>query len=145
VSAVRAASAADLPALLELDAACFERPWSPGAWREELARSAVLVAGAPVLALACAPIILEVCELRRIAVSPAARRSGLARSLLGALIDHARRHGCERIELEVAAGNVAARELYRAHGFCTVGRRVAYYRDPPDDALLLNLELRSQS
>lgn len=39
--------------------------------------------------------------------------------------------------LEVRESNKAARELYGGMGFETVGRRRAYYRDPPEDALIL--------
>jgi ribosomal protein S18 acetylase RimI-like enzyme len=65
----------------------------------------------------------------------------MARDLLQAVIAHAHRAGCARIELEVAAANEPALSLYRAHGFVSVGRRRGYYREPPDDALLFDLEL----
>ncbi|WP_181233690.1 GNAT family N-acetyltransferase [Enhygromyxa salina] len=137
---MREATLEDLDALLELDAACFARPWGPEAWREAVAGGEiVLVADTPARGLACANVIFECCELRRIAVEPGARRSGLARSLLRAVIARARRAGCERVQLEVAEGNVAACSLYRAHGFSSVGRRPGYYRNPPDAALLMDL------
>jgi ribosomal-protein-alanine N-acetyltransferase len=44
--------------------------------------------------------------------------------------------------LEVRAGNVAAQSLYRRFGFEVVGRRRQYYRDPVEDALLMNATLR---
>ncbi|KIG14678.1 Ribosomal-protein-S18p-alanine acetyltransferase [Enhygromyxa salina] len=136
----------DLTTLDALDAACFARPWGAAGWRAAIEGGGiVLLAGVPARGLACAQVILESCELRRIGVEPGARRSGLARSLLRSVIAHARRAGCERIQLEVAEGNVAARSLYRAHGFGSVGRRPGYYRDPPDAALLMDLEIGPKS
>ncbi len=135
------ATLADLPRLLELDALCFARPWTEAAWRAELEPGGgrlVLLAEA---GFACAPIVVDACELRRIAVRPSARGRGLGRDLLAAVIAHARAAGCERVELEVAAGNLAALALYRAAGFVEVGRRAGYYKAPPDDAALLTLAL----
>jgi ribosomal-protein-alanine N-acetyltransferase len=138
---VRVATESDLDELALLDAACFTQAWTRRAWLDELERGGVLVAGRPLLALACAAVLADICELRRIAVHPSVRRAGNARDLLRAVIDHARQSGCARIELEVAAGNEPALALYRAHGFDLVGRRRGYYREPLDDALLMNLDL----
>ena len=135
---VRVAGEAELDELLLLDAACFSRPWTRQSWLGELAHGGVFVAGRPLLALACVVVLTDACELRRIAVHPRGRRAGVARDLLAAVIDHAHRCGCARIELEVAAGNEPALALYRTFGFEVVGRRRGYYRDPVDDALLMN-------
>jgi len=131
--------------LLALDAVCFAQPWTEAGWRSELdparQRPLVLVIGAPAVGLACAPILGERCELRRIAVLAQARGRGLGRDLLRSVIAHARAAGCARVELEVAADNHAALALYGRAGFVEVGRRPRYYRDPPADAVLLTLEL----
>jgi ribosomal-protein-alanine N-acetyltransferase len=141
VTDVRVAGESDLDEIVRLDIACFTRAWARQAWLDEVACGGVLVAGRPLLALACAAVLADNCELRRIAVHPSVRRSGLARDLLRAVIDHARQSGCTRVELEVAASNESALALYRVHGFELVGRRRGYYREPLDDALLMTLEL----
>jgi [ribosomal protein S18]-alanine N-acetyltransferase len=147
IEPVRRATLADLPTLLEIDAASFERPWTEAGWRSELdgdaSRGLVLIAG--VLGFACAPTLVDACELRRIAVVPPARGRGLGRDLLAAVIAHARASGRDRIELEVAASNLAALGLYRAAGFCEVGRRPRYYLEPVDDAVLMTLDLQPQT
>lgn len=66
-------------------------------------------------------------ELLLIAVSPDARRRGVGRKLLDALIASARGRGISRIFLEMREGN-PAESLYRAVGFEPVGRRPGYYR-----------------
>jgi ribosomal-protein-alanine acetyltransferase len=141
MSELRRAGLDALASIVALDHACFARPWTAAAWREELSHAVVFVTGDPPCGFACAAMIADVCELRRIAVEPAARRRGVARDLLRAVIDHARAHACERVQLEVAAGNAAALALYQAHGFVLVGRRRGYYRELGDDALLMDLTL----
>jgi RimJ/RimL family protein N-acetyltransferase len=55
-------------------------------------------------------------------VAPEYRRRGLAKTLLQAVIDHARNiAGLEQLVLSVTRSNEAARELYRAAGFTTFG------------------------
>jgi len=141
---LRRASSQDLPELLAIDSACFDRPWTEAGWRAELESSSSLVlrAGQPAVGLACATVIVDACELRRIAVLPSARGRGVGRDLLVAVIAHARAIGCDRVELEVADDNLAALHLYRAAGFAEVGRRARYYRDA--DALSMTLPLLSK-
>lgn len=75
-------------------------------------------------------------ELENIAVSPAARRRGIGRALITALIDRARQTGAREIRQEVRASNLAAQNLGLSVGFVQQGRRSNYYRDPVEDALL---------
>jgi ribosomal-protein-alanine N-acetyltransferase len=42
--------------------------------------------------------------------------------------------------LEVRESNNAARRLYRGFGFFEVGRRVRYYRDNGEDAVIMTTE-----
>jgi ribosomal-protein-alanine N-acetyltransferase len=136
----RVATIVDLERVVAIDRACFARAWTEDAWRAEIEAGSVLLGVNP-LGFACAPIVLDTCELRRIAVLPEARGQGLGRDLLLAVIAHARSRGCVRVELEVASTNAEAIGLYRRAGFVDVGRRANYYRDPPADALLMTLEL----
>lgn len=77
------------------------------------------------------------CELDTMAVDPAARRRGLGQALLEAVLAWAAERGARRVGLEVRASNAAALGLYRRMGFAEEGRRVGYYADPPEDALVL--------
>ncbi|CAG0910645.1 unnamed protein product, partial [Cyprideis torosa] len=81
------------------------------------------------------PNALEILELW---VAPAYRRQGRAGLLLGALFADAARLGQTQIRLEVRAGNTAAIATYQSAGFVKDGLRRRYYRDPPDDALLMS-------
>jgi ribosomal-protein-alanine N-acetyltransferase len=84
-------------------------------------------------------------ELLAIGVLPDARRMGVGRRLLDAVIEHGRAHGAARLVLEVRADNDAALALYRRAGFAEVARRVGYYATPGDrspDARVLARDLR---
>jgi [ribosomal protein S18]-alanine N-acetyltransferase len=78
-------------------------------------------------------------ELENVIVDLAIRRSGLGTQLLAALLAEARQQHCQRFSLEVRQSNIAALKLYQKHGFTEAGRRPAYYGNPPEDAILMQL------
>ncbi|MFP7570998.1 GNAT family N-acetyltransferase [Marivita sp. S2033] len=88
-----------------------------------------------------ARIVAGECEILSIATDPVAQRTGVATGLLDTLLQAAQAQGAERVFLDVARSNAAARAFYAAKGFAQVGERHGYYtlRDGrKDDALLLS-------
>ncbi len=81
-------------------------------------------------------------ELESVAVEAAARRGGVGRALCAAVVEWCAGQGAAVLELEVRAGSAGAIALYGRLGSVVTGRRVGYYRDPVDDALLMRLDLR---
>jgi ribosomal-protein-alanine N-acetyltransferase len=75
-------------------------------------------------------------ELENIVVAPAARRHGLGRELVRALLEWAQRLGALAVLLEVRHSNAAARALYQGCGFVEAGERPGYYEKPPENAVL---------
>lgn len=69
------------------------------------------------------------------------RRRGLGGSLLGAALAAAAGRGATGAVLEVRASNLTAQALYARFGFAVVGRRKNYYREPPEDALVMTRPL----
>jgi ribosomal-protein-alanine N-acetyltransferase len=68
----------------------------------------------------------------------------LGKALLAQFEAAARKAGAEVAFLEVAAGNSAARALYKQAGWHETGRRPAYYRSLDghwEDAMILSLNL----
>lgn len=61
--------------------------------------------------------------IERLVVSPAHRRHGMARALLEAAEDLARRTGKRTVGLHVSEGNVPALRLYEAHGYVETSRQ----------------------
>jgi [ribosomal protein S18]-alanine N-acetyltransferase len=78
---------------------------------------------------AVASIVADIAELQRIAVTPAARRRGIASALLAEVVERARAGGADRLLLEVRETNDQALAFYAANGFVEVDRRPRYYHD----------------
>lgn len=78
-------------------------------------------------------------HVNNVAVRPEFRGKGIGSALLQTTLDQARKRGAKMAQLEVRAGNAEAQKLYQRCGFTIVGRRKNYYREPTEDALLMNL------
>ncbi len=85
------------------------------------------------------------CELESVAVAPEHRRRGGGGRLMEAVFGWARIAGAPAIRLEVRGSNLAAIRLYRRHGFLAVGSRPGYYRNPPEDALLMEATVDAEA
>jgi putative acetyltransferase len=59
----------------------------------------------------------RVCELRKMYLVKQSRGKGLGRMIMDRVLDHARRLGLRRIELETAAVLVEAIDMYTRYGF----------------------------
>ncbi len=127
--------------LARLEQLCFADPWSEEALEDELHNDAALflVAESPegaVLGYAGCFVAADEASVANVAVTPAARRQGVASWLLEALKRQAAERGAAQLFLEVRASNEAAQALYASSGFEPCGRRPQFYREPTEDALL---------
>jgi ribosomal-protein-alanine N-acetyltransferase len=77
--------------------------------------------------------------IENLVVAEASRRQGLGRRLVEELIAQARAAGAQSVFLEVRESNYAARALYGNVGFAVNGLRKDYYANPSDDAILYRL------
>jgi len=122
--AVRLAALADAPHAFG-STLKQERDLSEEAWRERVARIArfiALYAGEPVGLVGAWMQPTGEVELISMWVAPEARRSGVGRSLIDAVMRHGRMHGSGSVLLWVADGNEAAEQLYATQGFARTGR-----------------------
>ncbi len=87
----------------------------------------------------CAQAVAGEWEIENVVVAAEFLRHGIADELMRALIQRAAKQAASAILLEVRESNRPARGLYEKHGFREVGRRRAYYIDPPEDAILYAL------
>jgi [ribosomal protein S18]-alanine N-acetyltransferase len=141
------AGAADVAELLALERQSFTHPWSEGNFREAVgdpSRVAALVlreargeGRTAVVAYCICQIVADELHILDFVVAAERRRQGLGRWLLGFVLERAARRGAERAFLEVRRSNEAALGLYRALGFRMLAERRDYYRDPGEDALVL--------
>jgi ribosomal-protein-alanine N-acetyltransferase len=130
-----------------LEKLCFRDAWDASALTGILANPAVGAMGwadrGETVAYLIYLRVADEAEILRIGVPPPQRRSGHAARLLSHFLDWARRAGIARVYLEVRPGNTAALALYRRAGFRHAGKRQKYYRDPVEDALVLEYEVPS--
>jgi ribosomal-protein-alanine N-acetyltransferase len=147
---IRPATPADIPHMMSLE----RQSPTAGHWTEELYRKAfrpdsparlLLVAEAPdrkrgtdlprILGFLIAHHLAPEWELENLVVAPTARRKGIGKGLLEALLAPARETNSS-VFLEVRESNTAARALYENAGFEQTGRRPSYYASPSEDAIL---------
>jgi ribosomal-protein-alanine N-acetyltransferase len=86
-----------------------------------------------------AQVVADEWEIENIAIAGQARRRGLGTRLLGEFLDRARAQGAQAVFLEVRESNRAARSLYDKWAFQESGRRVNYYSQPEEDAIVYRL------
>lgn len=100
----------------------------------------VAQAGDVVLGYVGSQSVMGEADMMNLAVAPAARRQGLARALVTALIRGLTARGVHSLTLEVRASNGPAKMLYESMGFVQVGRRPGYYLSPKEDGDILRKE-----
>ncbi len=136
----------DLDEVLAIERASFSMPWSRGAFlyemeQNQVARCFVVREDGTVVGYVCLWEVADELHITNIAVHPRHRRRGIARLLLGQVLDDARRRALRVVVLEVRPSNVEARALYESFGFRVVGRRRGYYYDTGEDALVMEARL----
>lgn len=145
-------TAHDLLEVVEIEEASGLSRWGWESYHAELWRpeSIMLVARRPqpdaagkrLYGFIAARVNTDELHINNIGVRQEARRLGLGSALLLAALRDGPRLGAESALLEVRAGNLPAQALYRAHGFEIIGRRRNYYRQPPEDALVMRASLK---
>lgn len=149
---VEVPGADDAAALCALDRACFPDPWSQAGWHDEvtapdrrwrLVRAEARPVAAARPSAAARPVAVaglwlapDAAHVLRLAVAPSWRGRGLARCLVGELVEVAARCGHTALTLEVRASNRAALNLYRRLDFVPHGLRPGYYPDGEDAVIL---------
>lgn len=126
-------------------AAAAPEPWSESQLLSELespaARLFVAEGEGGVLGFAVFQLAAGEASLYALNVDPAARRKGVGAALLAGALEALKAEGAGQCFLEVRAANAPALALYRRLGFSSAGVRRGFYRDPPDDAVVMTLTL----
>jgi len=147
---VRRMKAGDIDGVMEIAAKTDHAPeWGRAAYVAAIdpgnqPRRVALVAernGAPA-GFVVASIMDPEAELESIVTASQHQRHGVARELFAVLKTELRRKGVREVMLEVREGNHSAQGFYRFLGFKEDGRRMGYYADPVEDAVLMRVSLR---
>jgi ribosomal-protein-alanine N-acetyltransferase len=147
--ALEAMTLEDLDDVLVIERASFQTPWSRGAFRYELtqnrvARCSVARWRGRLVGYLCLWEIGHEIHVTNLATHPDVRRHGVARVLLGAVLDDARERAVTLAFLEVRPTNTEALGLYERFGFRVIGRRKGYYFDTGEDALVMEARLSGE-
>ena len=122
----------DAHSLAKLHAASVRRGWSDGEFERLLIERNVIahraIRGRALDGFILSRIAAGEAEILSVAVAPARRGQGLARSLLNLHLRRLAGLGARAVFLEVDEDNAPARRLYARAGFREVGRRAGYYQ-----------------
>jgi ribosomal-protein-alanine N-acetyltransferase len=138
----------DIDQVLAIEQASFSMPWSRNLFLSEFRSPRVSLL---LVALAAAPVrivagyivcwlVADEIHILNLAVAPAFRRHGFARTLVLAALKRGHGKGAKRAFLEVRASNAAALKLYSRLGFTGTSMRRDYYDAPIEDAVIMTLE-----
>lgn len=135
----------DLEAIAEIESVSINPPWSFKAICDfsECDTSRILVAKLDnvVVGYITYSVVLDEVQIANVATHPEYRRRGIGEKLLNFLYDESKASGMYVITLEVRQSNEPAINLYRKCGYDEVGRRKNYYKNPTEDAILMNLSI----
>ena len=130
-----------LPAIVELEAACFSTPWTyqnlEDSLNNDTAYFFVALEEEKLIGYIGVSVISDSCFVNNIAVLPEYRRQGVGKALMKIAILTADAMGTGFISLEVRESNYAAISLYRSLGFEDIGLRRDFYRKPRENALIM--------
>jgi [ribosomal protein S18]-alanine N-acetyltransferase len=141
----------DIQQVRSLENISFPKPWKEAAFLSELdspmAINQVLkyVGGEndqKLIAYACSQLVIDELSLLRIAVAPDCQLKGVGTYLLNQHINRAIKDGAEKIFLEVRPSNHSAIAFYKKSGFQIIGKRLNYYSETGEDALVMTKNLK---
>lgn len=138
---IRYMTETDIKQVYELECLCFSDPWSETMLLEGLGCKLddffILEKDGTIYGYSNLRVIGAEGEIQRIAVHPDCRGLGYGKKLMEQMGVSARERGILAMTLEVRAGNVAAINLYKSYGFEQEAVRRGYYRQPPEDGIIM--------
>lgn len=130
-------------AVLDIEERVHPKPWSSGVFIDEIEQmrsgSRYYVVGlsqSNLVGYGGLMFVGDEAHVTNLAVDPGRRREGVARRVLGNLVDTAIERGSRALTLEVRVSNEPALALYREFGFAPAGIRQRYYENS-EDALVM--------
>ena len=135
---------ADVEQVYSIEVETFPSPWSKINFISQLLRSKFnfyLVAkkGNEVIGYIGMIQGMKEGHITTIAVKSKFKRKKIGTILLISLIKKAIKKGITRLHLEVRESNKSAQKFYEKFKFATIGKRIAYYSDTNDNALVMNI------
>ncbi len=131
-----------IEAISEIEKACFSDPWSENAIAEFISypENTILCAfcGYTLCGYISESHVLDEIQIANVAVSKEYRRQGIASLLIETMINKCYSQNVAFVTLEVRKSNTPAINLYTNYGFKAEGLRKNYYKNPNEDAIIMN-------
>ena len=127
---VRPMSLTDLDAVVEIESANYQFPWTRGHFADSLNAGYIamcLVVDQRVQGYCILMRVLDEAHLLNISIRTSEQNRGWGSFLLDWCCAHLRGQNCSGLLLEVRPSNEAARHIYERFGFRLVGVRKGYY------------------
>ncbi len=136
----------DVLRVCEIERLSFTDPWTEISF-EDIADKKTncifvkAILNGDIVGFGCMYTVLDEAQIMNIAVAPDVRRMGVASKLMDVIISEAKARCASVIMLEVRESNQGAIGLYSKFGFEKVGVRKNYYRNPTENAILMDKSL----
>lgn len=168
---IREMTLQDVPAVAEIEKACFSLPWSEQSLADSVQREDTLF-------LVCEEdggqeskrdtmipeyrnerddatmndivgyigmyLSFDEGDITNVAVAPAFRKKGYGEAIVSSAIKIAKEKQLEMIVLEVRVSNTPAISLYKKMGFEEIGIRKKFYEHPIEDAMIMQCQLTTK-
>jgi len=137
----------DLPQVIEIDQVSFSLPWPERSFRFEITDNpasrcwVVEGEGGRIIGMLVLWLIVDEAHIATIAIHADYRRQGIGQSLLLYALKSAMEEGAISSFLEVRESNLIAQTMYRKYGFVESGKRLHYYKDNDENAILMSASL----
>ena len=142
---IRRLSEFDLPGLMIVEELSFSTPWSKQSLLAEvknpIAYYWVWEMEGKIAGYLGVWFILDEAQITNVAVHPEYRGMGGAKLLITQLLESMKEKGIKSATLEVRPTNEKAIKLYEKFGFTEIGRRVGYYIEEKEDALIFEVKV----
>jgi ribosomal-protein-alanine N-acetyltransferase len=139
---------ADMPVVERIERATYRTPWPASLFRDLMADPKHTVVGVKSGRRLLGYFVYEergkIGHISNFCVRPENRRQGVGTTMMGHLLNLMRDKDLDAAELEVRAGNEAARSFYGRFGFSVRETVPHFYQDTGDDALVMRKELRKE-
>ena len=142
---IRRMTQKDCKQVAAIEAVSFSVPWSLKAFTDTVEkdnfRYFVADEAGEILGYCGFLFVLDEAEIPNVCVKSSARKQGVGKKMMNALIEEAKKLGISTLFLEVRESNVAARALYKSLGFAEDGIRKNFYEQPIEHAILMSKAL----
>jgi ribosomal-protein-alanine N-acetyltransferase len=142
---------ADLDQVLEIEQVSFKTPWKRSSYKAELSckssfnfivKPDSFCNNSQIISYITFRIIADEMHILKISVAPKWRNHGIASWLLENSFKLASEAGVKAVYLEVRASNNAAIKFYNKLCFKVIEKRLNYYQEDSEDALVMMKKLK---